>query len=87
MTLGGRRWPRTSASPGAPGSCLAVLGGAIAVFLLLYLLFSGRSVETNLDSRLSAYSAQEEPTGWMGRIGCSAGSPSPPSGWRNDVDS
>ncbi|MBA2336559.1 MAG: type II secretion system F family protein [Acidimicrobiia bacterium] len=47
---------------------LAVLCGAAAIFLLLYLVMSGRSVETDLETRLSAYSEQEEATGWLGRF-------------------
>ncbi len=47
---------------------LGVLCGGVAIFLLFYLVLSGRSVESNLDTRLSAYSDEEVPTGWMGRI-------------------
>jgi tight adherence protein B len=47
---------------------LGVVCGAVAIFLLFYLVFSGRSVESNLDTRLSAYSDEEVPTGWMGRF-------------------
>jgi tight adherence protein B len=47
---------------------LGVVCGAVAIFLLFYLALSGRSVESNLDTRLSAYSDEEVPTGWMGRF-------------------
>jgi len=47
---------------------VAVLCGAAAIFLLLYLVLSGRSVETDLESRLSAYGEKEEATSWLGRI-------------------